>query len=177
MSQAEQRIHPVLPTFASTKGTGRHANMTEAALTTIRAGLMQCRYADRMPLPSDLPELSAIVGCYPHERSYISLGIIAASNGFVLSKSTRGWLADYSHQLTVPLDGAEPEYDCRYRKQAFNVDAQCLTPRPVDLVGIKEIAGDTDAVIQVLDFERDILRASILNWQKGVHVMQPWLTR
>lgn len=81
------------------------------------------------------------------------------NDGFVLHQATEGWLANYSNRLKLP-DGEEPDF----HRDAFNVDAQCVYPQPVNLHGVEEIGNSKDALSVVLSMEQDVTQGVMTDW-------------
>ena len=154
---------PVFPARVSTEGIDTRIHLVEAAFITLRAGLAMFSDRNNVRVDADTPELSEIDFCLSGRRvRHIEVTrIMPASNGHALLKLTRGGLKDFSIRLKVPTDSSEPEF----HKEAFNVDDQYLPPQPVNLTGIKEISKNPDAVVEILSFERDIVYASLTNWE------------
>ena len=150
---------PVFPTRLGTECLDSKRNLVEAALISIRAGIMQFSLLRQELLPVDPPPLTKL-GLRPFSRIYDQVGVEFASDGFKLRKLTKAVLVDYSHRMVMPTRSGEPEY----LREGFNVDSQCITPQPVCLRGIDEISSDPNAVVEVLSFERDIVYASLTKW-------------
>lgn len=142
--------------------------LVETAFTTIREGLEQFVLAqsDIVPSQADQEELDELAVCCMRERVsgwFGAMAIEVARDGFALHKSTRAGLVDESHTLKVPTDdGAQASY----HRQSYNVDAQCIPRPPAALHGYGEISCDDESVVEVLSFERDVIRGSITNWSQ-----------
>lgn len=134
--------------------------LVEASLITIRTGLMYYFAKQERGEVKDNETLEGYNLC-SRSRVYATTGFIAVKGGFVLQKVTQGGLADYSHRLKVPTEGSEPNY----HRDAFNIDAQAIVPKPINLTGIAEISKNPDAVIETLCFERDVLYYALTGWQ------------
>lgn len=150
---------PLYPTRYNPDTYTTNEALVEAALITIRTGLMvyYARFAETST-PEDLT-LDEVNTCMRGKR-YASMGMYAVRDGYVLEKITRGGLVDYSHRLKVPTEGSEPNY----HRDSFNEDIQAMPAKPVDVTGIREMSRCPAAVVEVLSFERDVVYSALHGW-------------
>lgn len=158
-------IAQIIPEKVSATGTDTRRSLVRASIDTITAGLMQLSELQG-PLTGSEPPLSEIEGYqslwYRGQRSYETMNVFRASNGFALAKLVQRGLHDFALGLTIPTDGSDPSY---YRF-AFQGDSQAVAPRAENLVGLDKIAQFPDATVEVLSFERNIIQASSTYWEQ-----------
>lgn len=150
----------LLPTRQNAEAYPANIGLVEAAFITIRAGLMIYGLSQNYtPKETKLEDYKKMRNDY----SFALTDIVALDDGFVLSRVTKSNLVDYSHRLKFPNVTKEPR-TVNYRREAYNVDSQCITPQHLDLTGDKEIGGNSEALLEILVFERDIIYGALTNW-------------
>lgn len=104
---------------------------------------------------------------YLRNRNFGKLIIYTFNDGIALHQTTRGTFVDFANRLRLP-DQGDPDY---YRA-AFNVDAQCIIPEPVNLGGVEEIAQNELALTVVSSMQQAVIQGAITNWS-GYHEVRP----
>lgn len=134
------------------------------SLSTIQQLLAD--YRERIDPPADNGSIDDHNN-YLRNRNFGKLIIYNFNDGIALHQTTRGTFVDFANRLRLP-DQGEPDY---YRT-AFNVDAQCIIPKPVNLGGVEEIAQNELALTVVSSMQQAVIQGAITNWS-GYQQVKP----
>ena len=162
MCMREQRYPVAIPAEVNPEPLNGQQSLAESALITIRVALNMFRDLRSEILPDEPRTLSELPRTTQPHRSmpFEQMHLCVAADGFSLRKITNGSLVDWYIRLDIPELGAT-----QYERHPFNIDGQSVRPATKQCTDVQEIGKDPKAVIDVLSFERDIVRASIDGWE------------